>query len=156
MQPSDSLTSFGASSGLPLLGAYLGANAVLRHGASRARVRRDAAVGDGSPGLRRTGFPSRRREGLPGLWTVLLLRAVVEHPAGYAPRSPNFTHVAPSPSSNPTPSAPEMTRFRGCSPTAHMLAYLRIAPSVTVRGARLATSWAGYSFAGRVSHPPDS
>jgi hypothetical protein len=28
---------------------------------------------------------SRRSEGLPGSWTVLFLRAVVEHPAGYDP-----------------------------------------------------------------------
>jgi hypothetical protein len=98
MQPSDSLTSIGASSGLPLLGAYLGANAVLCPSGSRARVRGDAAVGEWSPGPRRTGFPSRRHEGLPGFWSVLLLRAVVEHPAGYAPCSPYFTHVAPSPS----------------------------------------------------------
>ncbi len=49
-----------------------------------------------------------------------------------------------------------MRRFRGCNPTARVLACLRIAASVTARGARLATSWAGYSFAGRVSHPLDN
>jgi hypothetical protein len=39
-------------------------------------------------GLRRAGLPSRRREGLPSLWVVPLLRAAVEHPAGCAPCSP--------------------------------------------------------------------
>ena len=40
-------------------------------------------------------------------------------------------------------------------PTAHSLACLRFAESVTVSGARLATGRAGSPFAGRVSHPLD-
>ena len=39
--------------------------------------------------------------------------------------------------------------------TAHSFAYLRIAESVTVSGARLATGRAGSPLAGRVSHPLD-
>ena len=45
--------------------------------------------------------------------------------------------------------------FRGYLPTAHSLACLRFAESVTVSGARLATGRAGSPFAGRVSHPLD-
>jgi hypothetical protein len=40
-------------------------------------------VGDGSPALRITGFVSRRRKDLPGYWTVLFVRAMAKHPAGY-------------------------------------------------------------------------
>jgi len=45
----------------------------------------------------------------------------------------------PWPSSSPTLSAPGKNRFRGCIPTAHTLAYLRIADPVTEAVARLAT-----------------
>ena len=50
---------------------------------------------------------------------------------------------------------PETYSFRGYLPTAHSLACLRFAESVTVSGARLATGRAGSPFAGRVSHPLD-
>ena len=50
---------------------------------------------------------------------------------------------------------PETYFFRGYLPTAHSLACLRFAESVTVSGARLATGRAGSPLAGRVSHPLD-
>ena len=50
---------------------------------------------------------------------------------------------------------PETCSFRGYLPTAHSLACLRFAESVTVSGARLATGRAGSPLAGRVSHPLD-
>ena len=50
---------------------------------------------------------------------------------------------------------PETCFFRGYLPTAHSLACLHFAESVTVPGARLATGRAGSPFAGRVSHPLD-
>ena len=50
---------------------------------------------------------------------------------------------------------PETYFIRGYLPTAHSLACLRFAESVTVSGARLATGRAGSPFAGRVSHPLD-
>ena len=50
---------------------------------------------------------------------------------------------------------PETYSFRGYLPTAHSLACLRFAESVTVSGARLATGRAGSPLAGRVSHPLD-
>ena len=39
-------------------------------------------VGDRSSALRKAGRFTRRDEGLPGFWAVLLVRAVVEDPAG--------------------------------------------------------------------------
>ena len=50
---------------------------------------------------------------------------------------------------------PETYFFRGYLPTAHSLACLRFAESVTVSVARLATGRAGSPLAGRVSHPLD-
>jgi hypothetical protein len=41
-------------------------------------------VGEWSPGLRGTGFILERGKGLPGVWTILSARAVVEHLAGSA------------------------------------------------------------------------
>ena len=49
-----------------------------------------SCVGDGSPALRSTGVSSRKGEGLPGYETVLFVRAMVEHPAGYTPRLAQF------------------------------------------------------------------
>ena len=50
---------------------------------------------------------------------------------------------------------PERFSFRGCFPTAHSLACLRIAGCVTASVARLATGWAGSPFAARGLHPLD-
>src|SRR5215468_6705224 len=57
-----------------------------------------------------TGSPSnrdmsRRGEGLPGYWAVLFVRAIVEHPAGYASLLAHLTPRALLPSSNPALSA---------------------------------------------------
>ena len=49
----------------------------------------------------------------------------------------------------------KVSSFEAAWPTAHSLAYLRFAESVTVSGARLATGRAGSPLAGRVSHPLD-
>lgn len=80
--------------------------------------------------------------GLLGYWVVLLLRAMVDHPA---------ENILASPLSgrccclqvlvNPRLS---VWSFRGCIPTAHSLACLRIAGSVTATIARLATGWAAH------------
>ena len=53
------------------------------------------------------------------------------------------------------PRHPKCIQFRGSTHTAHILAYLRFAKSVTVSGARLATDRAGSPLAGRDSHPLD-
>jgi len=110
-----------------------------------------------------TGSPSlrclpRKNVGLPGAWTVLLLRAVVARPAGCGSPSPD-AEKPPSPSKNPTLSTPLGTRdeivFVAAFPTAHTLAHPRIAGRVTASVARLATGWVCAPFAGRGSHPLD-
>ena len=71
----------------PLPTAYLDAGACsVPRGPTTRALANVSCVGDGSPALRKTGDGSRRGEGLPGYWTVLFVRAMVEHPAGY--RSP--------------------------------------------------------------------
>ena len=75
-------------------------------------------------------------------------------PGATAPRPLSVRSLLPSGSL--TPWAPgSQIHFVAAQPTAHMLAYLRIAESVTLPGARLATGRAGSPLAGRVSHPLD-
>jgi hypothetical protein len=50
------------------------------------------------------------------------------------------------------PWAPECWYFRSCIPTVYILAYLRIADTVTRVGARLTTDLRDYALAGQVSH----
>ena len=51
-----------------------------------------SCAGDHAPALRNTGIAARRGEGLPGYWTVLFVRAMVAHPAGYkSPPRPENT-----------------------------------------------------------------
>jgi hypothetical protein len=93
--------------------------------------------------------------GLPGFWTVLLLRAVVVHPAGCDPPSPWCGEIAIAFGTSNTLGTRDDLVFVAAFPTAHMLARLRIAGRVTADGARLATGWAGSPLAGRDSHPLD-
>ncbi len=94
--------------------------------------------------------------GLPGAWIVLLLRAVVVHPAGCDLPSPYCGQTAVAfKESNPLGTRNDIIFVAAC-PTAHSLAHLRIAGRVTASGARLATGWAGSPFAGRGSHPLDN
>ena len=75
-------------------------------------------------------------------------------PGATAPRPLSVRSLLPSGSL--TPWAPgKQIHFVAAWLTAHSLAYLRIAESVTVSGARLATGRAGSPLAGRVSHPLD-
>jgi len=97
----------------------------------------------------------RRYVGLPGAWTVLLLRAVVVHPAGRDSPSPDFARGAVVFGPFNTLDTRDEISFVAAFPTAHALARLRIAGRVTATVARLATGWAGSPFAGRVSHPLD-
>ena len=93
--------------------------------------------------------------GLPGAWTVLLLRAVVVHPAGCGIPSPYFGETAIAFGQNDTLGTRNDIIFVAAFPTAPMLARLRIAGRVTASVARLATGWAGSPFAGRGLHPLD-
>jgi hypothetical protein len=75
-------------------------------------------------------------------------------PGATAPRPLSVQSLLPSGSL--TPWAPgKQIPFVATWLTAHSFAYLRIAESVTVSGARLATGRAGSPLAGRVSHPLD-
>ena len=123
--------------------------------AGRARIRGRTArrrVITGSPSHR--NLP-RRSVGLPGAWTVLLLRAVVVHPAGCCLPSPD-TGKPPSPSRNPNRSAPRMN-------IVFVAAYPRptrsrdyASPDTLPRPSQVSLP-AGRArpFAGRVSHPQD-
>ena len=97
---------------------------------------------------------------IPGAWAILFVRAVVLDPAGCDHPSPVLGEVAVAfRRVNTLGTRNRRLRrtcfFRGYLPTAHSLACLRFAESVTVSGARLATGRAGSPFAGRVSHPLD-
>jgi hypothetical protein len=84
--------------------------------------------------------------GLPGAWTVLLLRAVVVHPAGCSLPSPSCGETAIAfKGRNPLGTRDEPL-FGAAFPTAHSLAYLRIAGRVAASVARLATGWAGFTL----------
>jgi hypothetical protein len=113
-----------------------------------------SCVGDGSPALRKTGNGSRRGEGLPGYWTVLFIRAMVEHPAGYAPLLAHFAQRALLPSSNSAPWASgKSLGFGAACSMAHTFACLRIAEAISGTGARLATGSGGLTL-GRAGFAP--
>jgi hypothetical protein len=157
MQPSDSLPPSAPApvplaGGLPRCGCLFCAlwaddTCTRIHVVRRRRV-------TGSPRDRNV---SRRGEGLPGYWTVLFVRALVEHPAGYAPLLARFSPGALLPSmKSSTLGIRKDYRFRGRSPTARTFACLRIASPISGIGARLAPgsggltlSRAGFAPAGR-------
>ena len=84
MQPSDSLPPSAVASVPLACGLPRGGRLFYAHVGPTTRAPAYAScAGDHSPALRNTGVSSRRGEGLPGYWTVLFVRAMVEHPAGY-------------------------------------------------------------------------
>ncbi len=93
--------------------------------------------------------------GLPGAWIVLLLRAVVVHPAGCALPSPCCGEIAVAFGKSNALGTRKDIVFVAAFPTAQTLARLRIAARVTATVARLATGWVGSPLAGRGSHPLD-
>jgi len=121
----------------------------------------------------RPDFP-RKDKGLPGYWTVLFVRAVVQHPAGYGPSSPLllFEKIYGEAAIAFRKFRPLGIRnedsFRDHVPTARTLAYLRFAGLVTEAGARLATGSGGLTprragfapagqktkFHGAIAYPP--
>ncbi len=94
---------------------------------------------------RRTGSPrsrdgSRSGESLPGAWAVLFGRAMVEHPAVYAPLPAHLTERPLSPASNAAPWASgKVIGFGAVWPMAHTLACLRFAGPIAATIARLVT-----------------
>jgi len=93
--------------------------------------------------------------GLPGAWAVLLLRAVVVHPAGCDSACPIRGRVTLAFEQFDALGTQNDLVFVAAFPTAHTFVHLRIAGRVTAAAARLTTGWAGSPFAGRGSHPLD-
>jgi hypothetical protein len=154
LQPSDSLPP-SATPPVPLDVAYLDADSCSvpqRADGTCARIRvvRRRRV-SGSP-LNRDS--SRRGEGLPGYGTVLFVRAMVEHPAGYNPLLAQYSRRGLLlPSGKTGPSASGKHRFRGRIPMARTLACLRFAEPVSRNGARRATGSGGLTL-GRTGFAP--
>ena len=155
MQPSDSLVPFGRRSGRPSPAAYPGAE-VLFFTAAPVPPLTGATPETFLPRLPISRLSPEEKRGDP---------RCLGHPLracrGHRPRR---VRTAPRPSLGAVAVAfrraqylghPETYFFRGYLPTAHSLACLRFAESVTVSGARLATGRAGSPLAGRVSHPLD-
>jgi len=127
--------------------------------------------GTGSPSPR---FLPRKDKGLPGYWTVLFVRAVVQHPAGYGSSSPLllFEKIYGEAAIAFRKFRPLGIRndysFRDHVPTSRTLAYLRFAGLVTEAVARLATGSGGLTprragfapagqktkFHGVIAYPP--
>ena len=125
----------------------------------------------GSPSPR---FLPRKDKGLPGYWTVLFVRAVVQHPAGYGSSSPLllFEKIYGEAAIAFRKFRPLGIRneysFRDHVPTSRTLAYLRFAGLVTEAVARLATGSGGLTprragfapagqktkFHGVIAYPP--
>ena len=138
---------------LPMASLDAGASSVPLRPTTRA-LANVSCVGDGSPALRSTGVSSRRGEDLPGSWTVLFVRAMVEHPAGYAPLLAHFAQRALWPSSHSAPWASGKRRgFGAAYPMAHTFACLRIAEAIADPVARLATGSGGLTL-GRTGFAP--
>ncbi len=139
-----------------------------------ATYRASAPIRRGGRVLRTHRLLPRKGKGLPGYWTVLFLRAVVQHPAGYGSSSPLllfekiYGEAAIAFTENRTLGIRNEYSFRGHVPTARMLAYLRFASLVTETVARLATRSGGLTlrragfapagqktkFLGVIAYPP--
>jgi len=98
---------------------------------------------------------SRKWQDLPSYRAVLFVRAMVEHPAECDVPSSSIGNLAAAFRRPVAFGIRNSLSFRGCSPMALTLAYLRFAHAVTVTGARLATDLPDSALVGRVSHPLD-
>ena len=155
MQPSDSLVPFGRRSGLPSPTAYLGAQ-VLFFAAAPAPTPTRATSETLLPRLPVSRLSPKEKRGYPRcLGHPLRACRGLQDPAGCNRPSPVLGAVAIAFELTEALGTRNLCQFRSYLPTAHSLAYLRIAESVTVSGARLATGRAGSPLAGRVSHPLD-
>ena len=151
--PSDSLTTFGLSSGSPCCRPTSWTVAYSYPGRAGACSR--DPVGDWSPALRSTGLlPSRSSQDLPVYCAVPSVRAPFDHSA-------RCVHLSPS-------SEMDTAAFRrfgtlgtwnvhifGADSAAHTPACLRINEPITRNAARLASGPPGSALAGWGSHPLD-
>ena len=155
MQPSDSLVPVGRRSGRPSPAAYLGAE-VLFFTAAPVPPLTGATPETFLPRLPASRLSTRgktRISQVPGPSSSCVPWSTTP-PGTYRP-SPISRCGRCCLQAISYLGHPETCFFRGYLPTAHSLACLRFAESVTVSGARLATGRAGSPFAGRVSHPLD-
>jgi len=107
--------------------------------ASRKHTARRRLVTD-SP---RSPVVTRRNEGLPGFWAILFKRAVVVDPAGRGSLLAHGAATAVAFRLREALGTQDERHFVAATPTAHLLAHLRIDERVTADAARLATGWAG-------------
>jgi hypothetical protein len=113
-------------------------------GADDTCARPVPCVGDGAPALRSTGVSARRGEGLPGDGAILVVRAMVEPPAGDVPLLAHGAQRTLGPSGTSAPWASGKVRgFGAACPMAHTLACLRIAGGIAGTGARRAPGSGG-------------
>ena len=155
MQPSDSLVPVGRRSGRPSPTAYLGAEHLFFTVAPMSPPTR-ATPETFLPRLPTCRLCPEESRGPPRCLghPLRACRRSTTPPGATAPRPLSVRSLLPSGSLTPwTPG--KQIPFVAAWPTAHSLAYLRIAESVTLPGARLATGRAGSPLAGRVSHPLD-
>ena len=116
-----------------------------------AALRQPAACASRKHTARRrliTGSPqspvvTRRSEGLPGFWAILFKRAVVVDPAGCGSLLAHGATTAVAFRLREALGTQDERHFVAATPTAHLLAHLRIDERVTADAARLATGWAG-------------
>jgi hypothetical protein len=151
MRPSDSLTPFGLGSGSPRrwptswpVSSSWPDSCVHPQNAGPSEIGARLPVGR---------HFTRRRQGLPGYWVVLFIRAGDKHPARTLRDQPaaSLRHRL-----RPTQRLghPGLI-FSGLTPPAHMFVCLRIAEAVVANGARLTTGLSGCTLAGSVSHQLD-
>ena len=155
MQPSDSLAPFGRRSGHPSPAAYPGAE-VLFFTAAPVPPQTGATPETFLPRLPTSRLSPEEKRGDPRCLSHPLRACRGQRPRRVrtAPR-PSRGAVAVAFRRPNTLGTRKHIPFVAAWPTAHSLACLRFAESVTVSGARLATGRAGSPFAGRVSHPLD-
>ena len=98
------------------------------------------------------GLLIEERQGLPGFWVIRRTRAVDSYPAGAPPPRPlTVTKLLPS-GRRESLGPRHQSLFEAVLPTAHTLAYLRIAGAVTGAVARLAADLPGSALVGQDFH----
>ena len=155
MQPSDSLVPLGRRSGRPSPTAYPGAE-VLFFTAAPVPPQTGATPETFLPRLPTSRLSPEEKRGDPRCLGHPLRACRGRRPRRVRPPLARSRCGRRRLQAFQYPGHPEkLPSFEAACPTAHSLACLRFAESVTVPGARLATGRAGSPLAGRVSHPLD-
>ena len=153
MQPSDSLAAFGRRSGLPSPTAYLGAQGLFFAAAPVPTQTRATSetLQSRRPVSRLSPQGETRRSQVPGPSSSCVPWSST--PPGSIRASPALGAATVVFRRIKTLDTRKVTNFVAAQPTAHSLAYLRIAESVTASGARLATGPGGLTL-GRAGFAP--